>query len=134
MLIWYTNLATTNAMLMKLTMILYLKLKTLKSLWSLLLMDQVQLSQGYRVTMRSKSPEIPGTHLIDFRRMKGWVDLGDTQWVWILGPMYLETSKLTTRPVLLKWKTFIKCYSHLSFGKKLRHNSKGVRGCKWKTC
>ena len=24
--------------------------------------------------------EIPGTHLVDLERMKGWVDLGATQW------------------------------------------------------
>ena len=30
----------------------------------------------------SKFPEIPGTHFIDLGRMKGWVDLGATQWFW----------------------------------------------------
>ena len=29
-----------------------------------------------------KFPEIPGTHFIDLRRMKGWVDLGATPWFW----------------------------------------------------
>ena len=28
------------------------------------------------------SPEFPGTHFINLRRMKGWVDLGATQWFW----------------------------------------------------
>ena len=27
-------------------------------------------------------PQIPGTHFIDFRRMKGWVNLAATQWFW----------------------------------------------------
>ena len=27
----------------------------------------------------TKLPEIPGTHLIDLRKMKGWVNLGATQ-------------------------------------------------------
>ena len=27
-----------------------------------------------------KFPEIPGTHFIDLRKMKGWVDLGAFQW------------------------------------------------------
>ena len=27
--------------------------------------------------------EIGGTHFIDLGRMKGWVDLGATQWFWI---------------------------------------------------
>ena len=31
-------------------------------------------------------PEIPGTHFIDLRRMKGWVDLGATQWFWTQDP------------------------------------------------
>ena len=30
----------------------------------------------------TKFPEIPGTHFIDLERMKGWVDLGATQWFW----------------------------------------------------
>ena len=27
-------------------------------------------------------PQIPGTHFIDFGRMKGWVNLAATQWFW----------------------------------------------------
>ena len=50
-------------------------------------MDGVQLPQGYsQQPLRGGSliftiqfPEIPGTHFIDFERMKGWVDLGATQ-------------------------------------------------------
>ena len=48
-------------------------------------MDGVQLRQGYRATMRrqllftTKFPDIPGTHLIDLGRMKGWINLGSTQ-------------------------------------------------------
>ena len=59
--------------------------KNKKTLWSFF-MDGVQLSQGNRATMRRqftfyhKSPKIPGTHLIDPGRMKGWVNLGATQW------------------------------------------------------
>ena len=41
----------------------------------------------------TKSPEVPGTHLIDpgthlidLGRMKGWVDLGATQWFWTRKP------------------------------------------------
>ena len=42
-------------------------------------MDGVQLSEGYRATPRRqftfcKSPEVPGTHLIDLGKMKGWVN------------------------------------------------------------
>ena len=30
----------------------------------------------------TKFPEISGTHFIDIRAMKGWFDLGATQWFW----------------------------------------------------
>ena len=51
-------------------------------------MGGVQLCQGCRTTalqgesflFTSKFPGVPGTHLIDFRRIKGLVDLGVTQW------------------------------------------------------
>ena len=56
---------------MKKQIILYQKLKTL---WPLFL-DGVQLSQGYRATVRrqllftAQSPGVPGTHLSNFDRM-----------------------------------------------------------------
>ena len=34
----------------------------------------------------TKFPEIPGTHFIDLGRMKGWVNLGATQWFWTRDP------------------------------------------------
>ena len=43
-------------------------------------MDGVQLSQSYRAYVIYLSLGVPGTQLIDFRRMKGRVDLGATQW------------------------------------------------------
>ena len=36
--------------------------------------------QGGSLCFTTKSREIPGTHFIDFGRMKGRVDLGATQW------------------------------------------------------
>ena len=36
--------------------------------------------QGDSLLFTTNSPEIPGTHFIDLKRMKGWVDLGATQW------------------------------------------------------
>ena len=36
--------------------------------------------QGSSLLFTTKFPEIPGTHFIDLRRMKGWADLGTTQW------------------------------------------------------
>ena len=50
-------------------------------------MDGIQLSQGYShfeegvLLFITQFPEIPGTHFIDLGRMKGWVDLGATQWL-----------------------------------------------------
>ena len=41
---------------------------------------------GRSLLFATKSPEIPGTHFIDLRRMKGWVDLGATQWFWTQDP------------------------------------------------
>ena len=42
----------------------------------------------------TKLPEIPGTHLIDLRKMKGWVNLGATQrfehWTPELGIQHLN--------------------------------------------
>ena len=35
-------------------------------------------------------PAIPGTHFIDLRRMKGWVDLEVTQWFWTLEIQHLN--------------------------------------------
>ena len=37
--------------------------------------------RGGSLLFTTKSPEIPGTHFIDLRRIKGWVDLRATQWV-----------------------------------------------------
>ena len=37
---------------------------------------------GGSLLFTTKFPEIPGTHLINLGRVKGWVDLGATQWFW----------------------------------------------------
>ena len=36
--------------------------------------------RGGSLLFTTKFPEIPGTHFIYLGRMKGWVDLGATQW------------------------------------------------------
>ena len=41
---------------------------------------------GGSLLFTTKFPEIPGTHFIDLGRMKGWVDLGTTQWFWTQDP------------------------------------------------
>ena len=42
--------------------------------------------RGGNLLFTTKFPEIPGTHFIDLERMKGWVDLGATQWIWTRDP------------------------------------------------
>ena len=44
-----------------------------------------QLRRG-SLLFTTKFPESPGTHLIDLGRMKGWFDLGATQWFWTREP------------------------------------------------
>ena len=59
--------------------------------------------RGGSLLFSTKFLESPGTHLIDLGMMKGWVDLGATQWIgnqtgqWT-GPLDWESSSLTTRP------------------------------------
>ena len=36
--------------------------------------------QGGSLLFTTKFPETPDTHLIDLGSMKGWIDLGATQW------------------------------------------------------
>ena len=43
--------------------------------------------------------EIPGTHFIDLKRMKGWVDRGATQLVLITETMSWDSRALTARPL-----------------------------------
>lgn len=60
---------------------LFPNLSYIKTLW-LLFMERLELSQGYSTTTRRHftltiiSPEIPGSYLIDHRRMKGCINLG----------------------------------------------------------
>ena len=42
--------------------------------------------RGDSLLFTAKFPENPGTHLINLGRMKGWVDLGGTQWFWTQDP------------------------------------------------
>ena len=44
--------------------------------------------RGGNLLFTNKFPEILGTHSIDLGRMKGWVDLGATQWIWTWGPWF----------------------------------------------
>ena len=42
--------------------------------------------RGGSLLFTTKFPDIPGTHFINLGRMKGWVDLGATQWFWTRDP------------------------------------------------
>ena len=41
---------------------------------------RLEPTRGGSLFFTNKFPEIPGTHFIDLRRMKGQVDLGVTWW------------------------------------------------------
>ena len=57
--------------------------------------------RGGSLLFTTKFPEIPGTHLINLERMKGWVHLRATLWFLDMGPLDWESSTLTTGPLLL---------------------------------
>ena len=42
--------------------------------------------RGGSLLFTTKFPEISGTYFTDLGRMKGWVDLGATQWFWTWDP------------------------------------------------
>ena len=57
--------------------------------------------RGGSLLFTTKFTEIPGTHLINLGRMKGWVHLRATLWFLDTGPLDWESSTLTTRPLLV---------------------------------
>ena len=67
-----------------------LKLLLLKKLYTCFLwmgfnFSRLQkLLRGHSKLFASRSPWLPGTHLVGLGKMKGWVDLGTTQrfWTW----------------------------------------------------
>ena len=42
--------------------------------------------QGGSLLFTTKFPEISGTHLIDLKKTRGWVDFEATQWFWTWDP------------------------------------------------
>ena len=56
------------------------------TLWPLFMDGVRDPLQGVSLLFTIKSPGAPGTHLIDLERIKGWVDLGTTQWFWTQDP------------------------------------------------
>ena len=53
--------------------------------WGSTAWRQVPL-RGGSLLFTTKFPDIPGTHFINLGRMKGWVDLGATDWFWTQDP------------------------------------------------
>ena len=52
--------------------------------------------RGGSLLFTTKLPEIPGTHFIKLRRMKGWVEVGATQWFFLnMGRLEWESTTLT---------------------------------------
>ena len=43
--------------------------------------------RGDSLLFTTHYPGVPGGHLIDLGRMKGWIDLGATQWFWACDPL-----------------------------------------------
>ena len=48
--------------------------------------SMVEPLRGGSLLFTTKFPELSGTHFTDLGRMKGWVDLGATQWFWSRDP------------------------------------------------
>ena len=76
-----------------------------KTLWSLFMdggstTPRLEPLWGGSLLFTTKFSEIPGTHFMDLRRMKNWVDLVANQWFWTWDPLDWESSTLTTRPLL----------------------------------
>ena len=88
-----------------------------KTSW-LLFMDRIQLLQGYTEPLRggslhftTKSPEVPGIHLIDLGMMTGQVNLRATQWFWTWYP-WIEIQHLNHYAIApnLGWKWIFKIF------------------------
>ena len=52
--------------------------------------------KGDILLFTTKSPWVPSTHFINLEKMKGWVNLGATQWFWTQD---WRSSILTTKPM-----------------------------------
>ena len=48
--------------------------------------SRLQSRRGGSLLFTIQFPEIPGTHFINLGSIKGWVDLGATQWFWTRDP------------------------------------------------
>ena len=61
---------------------------------------------GGSLLFTTKFSEIPGTRFINLRRMKGWADLGATQWFWTWG-LVMTVSNLSNQNILMENNLYI---------------------------
>ena len=54
--------------------------------------SKLKALQGGSFLFTTKSPHLPGTHFINFGRMKGWLNLAVTQWFLNMGPLDWKSS------------------------------------------
>ena len=62
----------------------------------------------------TKFPEIPGTHFIDLRKMKGRVGLAATQWLESFDFLWKEYKKFTKRMITTEDKKKVADFSRYS--------------------
>ena len=74
----FYKLKTQTSVIMQLNPFLWMGFNCLNALWG-------ATSRGSLLVI-TKFPEFLGTHFTYLRRMKGWVDLGATQWLWTRNP------------------------------------------------
>ena len=71
--------------------------------------------RGGSLLFTTKFPEISGTHFVDHRRIKGWVNLGATQWFWTcLYACNKSTSSLTFFLTILQRNSSLVTVSNLA--------------------
>ena len=66
---------------------------------------------GGSLLFTTKFPEIPGTHFIDLRKMKGRVDLAATQWLESFDFSWKEYEKFTKRMITTEDKKKVADFS-----------------------
>ena len=68
-------------------------------LWEFNCLKHAEPIRRDTLLLTTKSPGIPGTHLINLRGVKGWVNLGAIHWLWTQDPWIRKPAPtLTNRP------------------------------------
>ena len=92
-------------------------------------LKDIEPLRGGSLLFTSRFPGVPRTQLPNFRRMKGWVDLGATQWFWTRDPSIrnpVAISNLSCRiRSTLNWApvtpTFLAEFQSISLDTNLSH-------------